>query len=117
MTAWSVTEAERQFRDVEMRGRDAEIARDIVAELQSRLRFLDKVGLSYLSLDRAAPTLSGGEAQRIRLGVAARFESARRVLHPRRTDHRAASARQSDVARHAARTRSQGQHRRRRRAR
>ncbi|MGO9246227.1 MAG: excinuclease ABC subunit UvrA [Verrucomicrobiia bacterium] len=67
MTAWSVTEAERHFRDSTLRGRDADIARDIVAELQSRLRFLDKVGLSYLSLDRAAPTLSGGEAQRIRL--------------------------------------------------
>ncbi|MGD1017920.1 MAG: excinuclease ABC subunit UvrA [Verrucomicrobiia bacterium] len=67
MTAWSVTEAERHFRESKLRGRDAEIARDIVAELQSRLRFLDKVGLSYLSLDRAAPTLSGGEAQRIRL--------------------------------------------------
>jgi len=40
--------------------------RDIVAELQSRLRFLDKVGLSYLSLDRAADTLSGGELQRVR---------------------------------------------------
>jgi excinuclease ABC subunit A len=67
MTAWSVTEAERHFRNSKLSGRDAEIARDIVAELQSRLRFLDKVGLSYLSLDRAAPTLSGGEAQRIRL--------------------------------------------------
>ncbi len=67
MTAWSVTEAERHFRDSKLHGRDADIARDIVAELQSRLRFLDKVGLSYLSLDRAAPTLSGGEAQRIRL--------------------------------------------------
>ncbi|MGD0059492.1 MAG: excinuclease ABC subunit UvrA [Verrucomicrobiia bacterium] len=67
MTAWSVTDAEKHFRDSNLSGRDAEIARDIVAELQSRLRFLDKVGLSYLSLDRAAPTLSGGEAQRIRL--------------------------------------------------
>jgi excinuclease ABC subunit A len=67
MTAWSVTEAERYFRDAKLSGRDADIARDIAAELQSRLRFLDKVGLSYLSLDRAAPTLSGGEAQRIRL--------------------------------------------------
>ncbi|MGA2604190.1 MAG: excinuclease ABC subunit UvrA [Verrucomicrobiia bacterium] len=67
MTEWSVTEAERHFRTSKLRGRDAEIARDIVAELQSRLRFLDRVGLSYLSLDRAAPTLSGGEAQRIRL--------------------------------------------------
>jgi excinuclease ABC subunit A len=67
MTAWSVTDAEKHFRESILHGRDAEIARDIVAELRSRLRFLDKVGLSYLSLDRAAPTLSGGEAQRIRL--------------------------------------------------
>jgi excinuclease ABC subunit A len=67
MTSWPVTEAERYFRTSKLLGRDAEIARDIVAELQSRLRFLDRVGLSYLSLDRAAPTLSGGEAQRIRL--------------------------------------------------
>jgi excinuclease ABC subunit A len=55
------------FRGLELSGRDAEIARDVVAELRSRLAFLDEVGLSYLSLDRAAPTLSGGEAQRIRL--------------------------------------------------
>ena len=67
MTAWSITEAERYFRASRLRGREAEIARDIVAELQSRLRFLEQVGLSYLSLDRAVPTLSGGEAQRIRL--------------------------------------------------
>jgi excinuclease ABC subunit A len=67
MTQWSVTRAERHFRDAKLRGREADIARDIVAELQSRLRFLEQVGLAYLSLDRAAPTLSGGEAQRIRL--------------------------------------------------
>jgi len=55
------------FRGLELSGREAEIARDIVAELRSRLSFLGQVGLSYLSLDRSAPTLSGGEAQRIRL--------------------------------------------------
>ena len=60
-------ELEALFRDLELSGREAEIARDIVAELRSRLSFLDQVGLSYLSLDRSAPTLSGGEAQRIRL--------------------------------------------------
>ena len=54
---------------MKLRGREAEIARDIVAELRSRLEFLKEVGLPYLSLDRAAPTLSGGEAQRIRLAA------------------------------------------------
>jgi excinuclease ABC subunit A len=67
MTKWSVTEAERHFDAAKLHGREGEIARDIVTELQSRLRFLEQVGLSYLALDRAAPTLSGGEAQRIRL--------------------------------------------------
>ena len=47
--------------------RESEIARDVVVEIMSRLEFLAGVGLGYLTLDRAAPTLSGGEAQRIRL--------------------------------------------------
>ncbi len=45
------------------------IARDIVAQIRERLRFLDKVGLDYLTLDRPTKTLSGGEAQRIRLAA------------------------------------------------
>ena len=52
-----------------LEGRESEIARDVIAELNSRLHFLSEVGLGYLSLDRAAPTLSGGEAQRIRLAA------------------------------------------------
>jgi excinuclease ABC subunit A len=67
LAALPVAALKTLFREVRLAGRDAEIARDIVAELRSRLDFLDEVGLSYLSLDRAAPTLSGGEAQRIRL--------------------------------------------------
>jgi len=55
------------FREVDLLGREKEIARDLVAELRSRLGFLGEVGLGYLTLDRSAPTLSGGEAQRIRL--------------------------------------------------
>jgi excinuclease ABC subunit A len=50
-------------------GRDADIARDVVSEIRSRLVFLEDVGPGYLTLDRAAPTLSGGEAQRIRLAA------------------------------------------------
>lgn len=50
-------------------GREAEIARNVVAEIEPRLRFLQRVGLGYLSLDRSATTLSGGETQRIRLAA------------------------------------------------
>jgi len=57
------------FNNLFLSGREGEIARDIVAELKSRLGFLGDVGLGYLTLDRSAPTLSGGEAQRIRLAA------------------------------------------------
>ena len=49
--------------------RQREIARDLLPEIESRLAFLEQVGLGYLTLDRGAPTLSGGEAQRIRLAA------------------------------------------------
>ncbi len=49
--------------------REQEIARDLIPEIRSRLLFLEEVGLGYLTLDRGAPTLSGGEAQRIRLAA------------------------------------------------
>ncbi|HUG79303.1 MAG TPA: excinuclease ABC subunit UvrA, partial [Burkholderiales bacterium] len=57
------------FEKNQLKGREAEIARDLVPELRSRLGFLEEVGLGYLTLDRSAPTLSGGEAQRIRLAA------------------------------------------------
>ncbi len=62
-----VEEALKYFQTLKLKGREADIARDVLAEITSRLMFLNEVGLSYLSLDRSAPTLSGGEAQRIRL--------------------------------------------------
>jgi excinuclease ABC subunit A len=52
-----------------MSTRESDIARDLIPEIQSRLEFLEEVGLGYLTLDRGAPTLSGGEAQRIRLAA------------------------------------------------
>ncbi len=52
-----------------MSGREQGIARDLIPEIRSRLEFLEEVGLGYLTLDRGAPTLSGGEAQRIRLAA------------------------------------------------
>ena len=55
------------FEDLRLKGAKAEIADKVVREIRSRLKFLNDVGLNYLSLDRSADTLSGGEAQRIRL--------------------------------------------------
>ncbi len=69
LSALPVSDARRWFESLELNGREAEIARDPVAEIRSRLGFLETVGLSYLGLDRAAPSLSGGEAQRIRLAA------------------------------------------------
>ena len=69
VAGWSVADAARWMQALALAGRDAEIARDVVAEVKSRLEFLQQVGLGYLTLDRAAPTLSGGEAQRIRLAA------------------------------------------------
>jgi excinuclease ABC subunit A len=65
----SVHEARAWVAGLKLAGRDADIARDVVSEVRSRLEFLADVGLGYLTLDRAAPTLSGGEAQRIRLAA------------------------------------------------
>ncbi|KVL53459.1 excinuclease ABC subunit A [Burkholderia territorii] len=66
---WTVSDTRRWIDTLKLTGRDAQIARDIVSEIGSRLAFLEEVGLGYLSLDRAAPSLSGGEAQRIRLAA------------------------------------------------
>ncbi|HEX7035892.1 MAG TPA: excinuclease ABC subunit UvrA [Pseudomonadales bacterium] len=67
--ALSIREALEWFERLRLEGREQSIARDVLPELVNRLRFLDLVGLGYLQIDRAAPTLSGGEAQRIRLAA------------------------------------------------
>ena len=65
----SVASAHAYFRTLRLAGREAAVARDILPEIRERLRFLREVGLGYLQLGRAVPTLSGGEAQRIRLAA------------------------------------------------
>src|SRR5260221_11766015 len=64
-----VQELKKIIAGKNLKGRDLEISRDLLPELKSRLGFLGDVGLGYLTLDRSAPTLSGGEAQRIRLAA------------------------------------------------
>ncbi|HKU13088.1 MAG TPA: excinuclease ABC subunit UvrA [Steroidobacteraceae bacterium] len=69
LTAQSVGGMRAMFAKLKLHGRESSIARDVLAEINSRLAFLEEVGLGYLALDRSAPTLSGGEAQRIRLAA------------------------------------------------
>jgi len=69
ITRFSVLEAQAFFHGLQLTGREEIIARQVLKEIQERLGFLINVGLDYLTLDRGAGTLSGGEAQRIRLAT------------------------------------------------
>jgi len=68
-TALSARRALKWLQEVELSETDRHVARLILREISERLRFLENVGIGYLSMDRAASTLSGGEAQRIRLAT------------------------------------------------
>ena len=69
LASLSIDEARKFLSEVELDGRAATIAKPVLLEIQARLDFLVNVGLSYLTLARGAATLSGGEAQRIRLAT------------------------------------------------
>ena len=92
------------FDALKLSGAKADIADKVVREIRSRLRFLNDVGLNYLSLDRSAETLSGGEAQRIRLAsqIGSGLTGVMYVLDE--PTHRPAPARQRPPDRHAAAT-------------
>jgi excinuclease ABC subunit A len=95
VSALPVDSAGEFFSGLVLSERELGIARDLIAEIGSRLGFLRDVGLGYISLERAAPTLSGGEAQRIRLaaqlgsnlrGVCYVLDEPTIGLHPRDND-------------------------------
>ncbi len=69
LAAGSIQDTIGFFTGLKLSAREQEIGRDLLAEISARLNFLVRVGLGYLQLERAAPTLSGGEAQRIRLAA------------------------------------------------
>ena len=69
ITSMRINEALSFIKAMKLDGAKEKIAEKILKEIRERLTFLEDVGLNYLTLDRSAETLSGGEAQRIRLQV------------------------------------------------
>jgi excinuclease ABC subunit A len=102
ITGLPAADAKEFFRKLQFADKDLPIAQPILTEIQQRLTFLDKVGLGYLTLDRPADTLSGGELQRVRLatsigsglvGVCYILDEPSIGLHPRDNDRLIAALR------------------------
>lgn len=70
LSSWSVTQSVAFFKSLKYSDREQHIGKEIFKEIKNRLSFLDAVGLGYLNISRSSATLSGGEAQRIRLAGA-----------------------------------------------
>ncbi|MDP1880106.1 MAG: excinuclease ABC subunit UvrA, partial [Parachlamydiaceae bacterium] len=92
LTAMTVEDCLQFFQSLKLSDQDHLIAEELLKEIKQRLQFLMEVGLHYLSLDRTAPTLSGGEAQRVRLasqigsglvGITYILDEPSIALHPR----------------------------------
>ncbi len=92
LSAMAVDDALQWFGQLRLQPREQALGQELLQEIAARLHFLQRVGLGYLTLERAAPTLSGGEAQRIRLaaqlgsnlrGVAYVLDEPTIGLHPR----------------------------------
>ncbi len=115
--AMSIDETAQFLRTVELSNRERQIAERVLKEIQERLNFLLDVGLDYLSLNRPAGSLSGGEAQRIRLATQIGAGLVGRPLRPRRAVDRAAPAGQPPADRDAGPPSRPRQHADRRRAR
>ncbi|MEX2186677.1 MAG: excinuclease ABC subunit UvrA [Pirellulales bacterium] len=103
IVALAVGEAMAYFEQLTWSDAERPVAEPLIAEIGSRLRFLDKVGVDYLTLDRAADTLSGGELQRVRLatcigsglvGVCYVLDEPSIGLHPRDNDRLIAALRE-----------------------
>jgi excinuclease ABC subunit A len=101
-TAMTVRDAADHFDKLGLTGARATIGEGALREISSRLTFLLNVGLDYLTLDRSGPTLSGGEAQRIRLASQLGSRAQRRHVRARRAQHRPPPARQPAPDRHPA---------------
>ncbi len=117
LTALTLEDAQAFFTKLRPTAREMEIAGKILKEIRDRLGFLNDVGIGYLSLARASATLSGGEAQRIRLATQIGSEAHGRPLRPRRAVDRPPREGQPQAHRHARRDARPRKHGRRRRAR